>query len=228
TLKGHSTEVSSVAFSPDGETIATGSGDNTVKLWNEAGEELQTLKGHSAVVSSVAFSPDGETIATGSRDNTVKLWNEAGEELQTLKGHSTVVSSVAFSPDGETIATGSWDNTVKLWNFRLDDLITKGCTWLDTYFVRQSPDLLMELEVCQQQNPTWLIEAAAYIGKELASGEHSDDADEKFNQARNLVAQWSKYEDVEPYKDQYPDWIEALEQGENPFTAEVLEMLKGE
>jgi hypothetical protein len=74
-LEGHSGIVLSVVFSPDGKTIATGSSDNTVKLWNLNGQEMTTLKGHSGEVNSVVFSPDGKTIATGSYDNTVRLWN---------------------------------------------------------------------------------------------------------------------------------------------------------
>ncbi|MFN5397117.1 MAG: AAA-like domain-containing protein [Pseudanabaena sp.] len=113
-----------VVFSPDGKTIATGSGDKTVKLWNLEGKELQTLTGHSDRVWSVAFSPDGKTIATGSWDTTVKLWNLEGKELQALTGHSDKVFSVAFSPDGKAIATGGWDNTVKLWNLEGKELQT--------------------------------------------------------------------------------------------------------
>ncbi|MBW4580621.1 MAG: hypothetical protein KME42_13740, partial [Tildeniella nuda ZEHNDER 1965/U140] len=131
-----------------GQTIATASGDKTVKLWNRQGQELQTLKGHSGDVLSVSFSPDGQTIATASWDKTVKLWNRQGQELQTLKGHSDYVYSVSFSPDGQTIATASWDSTVILWNLNLNDLMAKGCNWLDAY-LSSHPEDLATLPVCQ-------------------------------------------------------------------------------
>ncbi|WP_414590255.1 WD40 repeat domain-containing protein, partial [Scytonema sp. PCC 10023] len=76
------------AFSPDGKTIASGSVDNTVRLWNLNGQLLKTLSGHGSSVRSVAFSPDGKTIASGNNDNTVRLWNLNGQLLKTLSGHS--------------------------------------------------------------------------------------------------------------------------------------------
>jgi WD40 repeat protein/predicted Ser/Thr protein kinase len=118
TLKGHSGDVSSVAFSPEGDQIASGSTDNTIKLWDAAtGQEVLTLKGHSHEVYDVAFSPGGRRIASGSRDHTTKLWDAAtGQEVLTLKGHSNIVGSVAFSPDGGRIASGGRDNTIKVWD----------------------------------------------------------------------------------------------------------------
>jgi len=117
TLRSHLEAVCSVAFSPDGQRIVTGSWDETAKVWEAAsGRELLTLKGHNDQIWSVAFSPDGQRIATGSSDQTAKVWEAAsGRELLTLKGHNDQISSVAFSPDGQRIVTGSGDQTAKVW-----------------------------------------------------------------------------------------------------------------
>ncbi len=117
-LTGHTRDVSSVAFSADERTLASGSHDNTVKLWHVSDQKLRaTLKGHTDFVTSVAFSPDGRTLGSGSRDNTVRLWNIAdGKLITTLRGHTDRVLAVAFSPDGRTLASGSDDQTIRLWD----------------------------------------------------------------------------------------------------------------
>ncbi|WPJ64265.1 hypothetical protein SMAC4_13771 [Sordaria macrospora] len=118
TLEGHSNGVNSVAFSPDGQRLASGSYDHTIKIWDPAsGSCLQTLEGHSRSVNSVAFSPDGQRLASGSYDHTIKIWDPAsGSCLQTLEGHRRWVNSVAFSPDGQRLASGSYDHTIKIWD----------------------------------------------------------------------------------------------------------------
>jgi WD40 repeat protein len=101
---GHSRYVTTVAFSHDGKTLASGSEDNIIRLWDVlTGAELRALKGHPGSILSVALSPDGKTLASNSADSTIKLWDvSTGAELRTLKGHSFPVLEVAFSPDGKT------------------------------------------------------------------------------------------------------------------------------
>ncbi len=118
TLSGHRNEVYSVVYSPNGNIIASGSRDRTVKLWSiQNQQEIATFEGHKGGVMSVAYSPKGDTIATGANDNTIKLWSvEAGREIATFEGHKNRVMSIAYSPKGDAIATGADDGTVKLWD----------------------------------------------------------------------------------------------------------------
>ena len=118
TLTGHTEWVNSVSFSPDGNILASGSVDNTIRLWNSnTGRHIRTLTGHTSSVNSVSFSPNGQMLASGSGDNTIRLWNpNTGRHIRTLKGHTDDVNSVSFSPDGHTLASGSHDRTIRLWN----------------------------------------------------------------------------------------------------------------
>jgi len=134
TLTGHDRMVVSVAFSPDGLLIASGSQDNTIGLWNVK----NGLKTHTLVpkerprsvwrrvfesiglegrgVHSVMFSPDGRLLASGMADGMIRLWEvTSGQELRTLHGHSYEVHSVAFSPDGRLLASGGFAPTIRLW-----------------------------------------------------------------------------------------------------------------
>jgi len=118
TLTGHSDEVFSVAYSPDGRYLASGSIDKTIKIWEVAtGKELRTLTGHSGGVFLVAYSPDGRYLASGSSDKTIKIWEVAtGKELHTLTVYSYLYGAdVVYSPDGRYLASRSDDKTIKIW-----------------------------------------------------------------------------------------------------------------
>lgn len=139
-FSGHTGKMESVAFSPDGKTIA-GGGQTEINIWemtsaNAIQETLgwqlffqlpagtvnlakRTLKGHDNTVTKIAFSPDGKQLVSGSEDKTIKIWDVAsGNLLQTLTGHGGKITALAFSPDGKTLASGSDDKTIRLWRLK--------------------------------------------------------------------------------------------------------------
>jgi WD40 repeat protein len=115
--QGHQGWIQSLAFSPDGNTLASGSHDHSIRLWDlQTGQCLKTLQGHTDCVQSLAFSPDGNTLASGSHDHSIRLWNGQTKQcVQKLSGHRDRVLFVTFSPDGQTLISGGADDTVRIW-----------------------------------------------------------------------------------------------------------------
>ncbi|MGF1672897.1 MAG: discoidin domain-containing protein [Rivularia sp. (in: cyanobacteria)] len=131
------------SFSPDGNTIAFACQDNTVKLWNFRNRKLQTFKGHNTMARSISFSPDGRKIASIDaqiRDipGTVKIWSRSGKELQTFKSKN--INHLGFNPNGKFIVFKNFDHTVTWQSLDLDELMLKGCDWLDDY-LKNNPDV---------------------------------------------------------------------------------------
>ena len=118
TLEGHEDVVWNVAFDPTGKTLASGSSDNTVKLWDVAsGRLLHTLEGHKFNVANIVFAPGSQILASDSVDETVKLWDVAnGRLLHTFKMTERGIGGIAFDPKGQTLISVSGNKTVKLWD----------------------------------------------------------------------------------------------------------------
>jgi WD40 repeat protein/GTPase SAR1 family protein len=118
TLRGHQNRILAIAFSPDGHTLASGSLDRTIKLWNPETYQCRlTLQGHQSWIWDIAFHPSSKTLASASYDRTVKLWDlKTGHCTHTLEGHVGSALSVAFSPNGQWLASGGYEQMLKLWN----------------------------------------------------------------------------------------------------------------
>jgi WD40 repeat protein len=138
----HSSNVTSVAFSPDGASFVSASLDGTLRLWSTNGTLLGTLSGHETDVTAVAFGPDGTQLASGSADGRIKLWDPAaGTCLATISAHRGAVTSLAFTPDSTHVLSGGEDACVRLWSSR-DGALVQNIGWERGYIgvVSFSPD----------------------------------------------------------------------------------------
>lgn len=120
TFSGHTDTVLTVAHSPVGNKLASGSADRTVRVWDPAapGQVSRVFKGHTDAVHQVAFDPNGRFVVSGSADRTVRLWDtqDSSDSSRALSGHEAAVTAVAFGPDGSWIVSGSEDGTLRLWS----------------------------------------------------------------------------------------------------------------
>lgn len=123
-IPGHGEAILAVQFSPKTSgLLATGSGDNTARLWNtDSGTPKFTLKGHTGWVLALAWRPDGQNLATGSMDKTVRMWDESGQAVgRPFSGHSKWITSITWQPfhlwrdDTPKLASASKDATIRIW-----------------------------------------------------------------------------------------------------------------
>ncbi len=200
-LKGHSGMVLSVAFSPQGDRIVSGSGDHTLRLWDLAGNAVGSpFEGHSDWVRSVAFSPQGDSpeerrcqrIVSGSGDHTLRLWDLAGNAVGSpFEGHSRSVWSVAFSPQGDRIVSGSYDNTLRLWRVGTwEDELRYCCNLLMHHTALTFPQNETARQACELCQQVWTRQQSAEFavaqGSALARQGAVDEAISKFNHAKEL------------------------------------------
>ncbi|VDB86422.1 unnamed protein product [Peniophora sp. CBMAI 1063] len=178
-LTGHYLAVSSVAFSPDGTRIASGSYDNTIRIWDAVtGETVgKPLQGHTDWVWSVAFSPDGVYVVSGSDDRTVRVWDvEKGQAVWTpFEGHTDWVRSVVFSPDGKRVVSGSCDATLRIWDAETGQTVggpLEGHT-NSVWSVAFSPDGSRVVSGSGDQTiRIWKVETGQMVGEPLEG--HTD------------------------------------------------------
>src|SRR5262249_6633195 len=119
-LRSHKEDIVAIAFSPNGQNVATGSLDGTARIWTLAGTPITTLSQHTGAVNDVEFSPDNRYVLTARDDHTVRVWKNtsSSDTVALLLGHKGAVTQAVYSPDGSRVLTASDDKTARLWDPR--------------------------------------------------------------------------------------------------------------
>ena len=115
-LVGHNDTIKTVEFNMDGDRLATGSLDGTVRIWNAEGREQFVYRGHEDAVLDVSWHPDGQRLASGGNDGTVRIWSIDGTTIAVLSDHEAPVNSVAWNPNGQLLASGCENKTIRYWD----------------------------------------------------------------------------------------------------------------
>lgn len=197
-FRGHRETITSVAFSPNGKQVLTGSVDHTAILWNtETAEQIRVFFGHTDHIEGVAFNPDGHQILTGGMDKKAILWNaDTGERVRAFEGHTGTVHSVAFSPNGNLVLTGAQDSTAILWKADTGEQVRafRGHSG-EVYSVAFSPNGKLVLIGAQDGTATlWNADTGTQVrmfngnSGEVFSAVFSPDGKQVFTGARNGVA----------------------------------------
>jgi WD40 repeat protein len=156
-LTGHSEGVLSVAWSPNGKQLATGSWDKTARVWDSIARKQAVILGHGGPVLSVAFSPDGKLLATGSGDDAARVWDLATGREQRKFDLGSPVYSVAFTSDGKRLAAGTDKGTVKIWDSasgqELVQLGVNGVVWSVAF----SPDGRLLATGAEKSAQIWAV-----------------------------------------------------------------------
>ncbi|WP_009630584.1 NB-ARC domain-containing protein [Synechocystis sp. PCC 7509] len=120
-LHGHTNWVWSIAFSPEGGILASGSDDCTLRLWDvKDGNSINVIEGHTLDIFALAISADGQLLVSAGQDQAVRLWNLDGQSLKTLRGCTSGIRALSLSPDDRTLASRGQDETIYLWHLPLD------------------------------------------------------------------------------------------------------------
>ena len=123
-INAHSSWVTSVAYSLDGNKIVTGGNDDKVKVWSNSGNLLLTCSGHTDDITNVKVTPDNKFVVSSSKDDKIKIWNIlTGEMVQSITGHRNDINGIDISPDGSKIVSASSDSTCKIWNLQTGKLL---------------------------------------------------------------------------------------------------------